>query len=159
MPFPRESTSTLLSWISNAEEQQLWSGNTFKNGLNEEIFLQHLQRNDLYSFSFIGDNSKLLAYGEIVQSRENQVVLCRVIVNPKERRKGIGKQFVANVMKWVFDEKKLYKITLNALGHNLPARKCYLSLGFHIIGVKRNYRWVSNQWRDLVVMEKLSAHS
>ena len=85
MPFPRESTSTLLSWISNAEEQQLWSGNTFKNGLNEEIFLQHLQRNDLYSFSFIGDNSKLLAYGEIVQSRENQVVLCRVIVNPKER--------------------------------------------------------------------------
>jgi len=159
IPFPKESTNSLLSWISNAEELQFWSGNTFKNGLNEEIFLQHLQRNDLHSFSFIGDNSKLLAYGEIVQSRENQAVLCRVIVNPKERRKGIGKQFVANIIKWVFDEKKMYKITLNALGHNLPARKCYLSLGFHIIGVKRNYRWVSNQWRDLVVMEKLSAHS
>ena len=53
----------------------------------------------------------------------------------------------------------MYKITLNALGNNLPARKCYLSLGFRIIGVKRNYRWVSNQWRDLVVMEKLSAQA
>ena len=159
IPFPKESTNSLLSWISNAEELQFWSGNTFKNGLNEEIFLRHLRRNDLYSFSFLGDNSSLVAYGEVVQSKKNQAVLCRVIVNPGERRKGIGKKFVADVMEWVFDEKKMYKITLNALANNFPARKCYLSLGFRIIGVKRNYRWVSNQWRDLVVMEKSSAQA
>ena len=159
VPFPKESTNSLLSWISNAEELQFWSGNTFKNGLNKEIFLSHLQRNDLYSFSFRDDSSSLLAYGEVVQGKNNQAVLCRGIVNPRERRKGIGKQFVADVMEWVFDEKKMYKITLNALGNNLPARKCYLSLGFRIIGVKRNYRWISNQWRDLVVMEKLSAQA
>ena len=33
VPFPKESTNSLLSWISNTEELQFWSGNTFKNGL------------------------------------------------------------------------------------------------------------------------------
>ena len=72
VPFPKESTNSLLSWISNAEELQFWSGNTFKNGLNKEIFLSHLQRNDLYSFSFRDDSSSLLAYGEVVQGKNNQ---------------------------------------------------------------------------------------
>ena len=94
IPFPKESTNSLLSWISNAEELQFWSGNTFKNGLNEEIFLRHLRRNDLYSFSFLGDNSSLVAYGEVVQSKKIKQFYVALLLIQEKEEKGLAKNLL-----------------------------------------------------------------
>ncbi len=152
--FPESKIEELLSWINNEEDKQFWSGNTFQEGLSPEVFLIHLQREDIYSFSFLGDDDSLNCYGEIVKSRENKGVLCRVIVNPAIRRRGIGKTFIREILNWSFNQKKMKRITLNTFGHNKPARTCYQSLGFIEIALKKNYRKVGNHWRDLIVMEK-----
>ena len=152
--FPESKVKELLSWIKNEEDKQFWSGNTFQKGLTREVFLFHLQRKDLNPFAFIGDDSSLDCYGEIVNSGENKGVLCRVIVNPAIRRKGIGKTFIKEILHWSFNQKKMNLITLNTFGHNKPARTCYQSLGFIEVALKKNYRKVGDCWRDLIVMEK-----
>lgn len=153
-PFPVKKSEELLSWVKTDGDRQFWSGNTFKEGLNLEIFTKHLKRKDLFSYSYLDKNHNLIAYGEMVKNNSEQAVLCRVIVKPDERRKGIGKSFVNNLTECIFTKHKLTKITLNALGNNIPARKCYSSLGYKIIAVNRNFRWVSNKWCDLIIMEK-----
>ena len=65
----------LLSWIENEEQKQFWSGNTFKDGVNEEIFLNHLARKDVHSHCYLGETNTLIAYGEIVYSDLSKGVL------------------------------------------------------------------------------------
>jgi RimJ/RimL family protein N-acetyltransferase len=152
--FPNNKISELLSWIQNEEEKQFWSGNTFQNGLNPKIFAIHLQRKDITSLCFLGPRKPLIAYGEIVFPSLRKGVLCRVIINPNSRKKGIGKIFISQLLDWAFQEKSLQRVTLNTFGHNHPARKCYQSLGFKEVALKEKFRRVENQWRDLVIMEK-----
>ena len=121
--FPRNKTQALLSWIRNEEEKQLWSGNTFRDELNEEVFLTHLERKDIRPFSFLGQRDELICYGEIVISPENNAVLCRVIVMPSLRRSGIGKKFIGEI---IFDFNDVEKF-------------------FRYFQIKRNYRNVFNQ--------------
>ena len=152
--FPPSRTHDLLSWIGGEEDQQFWSGNTFQEGLNPEVFLIHLQRKDLHSFAFINDEGLLTCYGEIVHPVGNKAVLCRVIVNPVIRRRGIGRKFIQKIINWCASQKKFKKITLNTFGHNQPARRCYRSLGFNEVVLKKKYRRVGSDWYDLVVMER-----
>jgi RimJ/RimL family protein N-acetyltransferase len=144
----------LLSWICSEEDKQLWSGNTFQNGLNADIFSIHMQRKEVYSHCYLGEKNSLIAYGEIVFTDGEKGILCRVIVNPDLRKLGIGKKFIRELSNWAFKKKSLQKIILNTFGHNHPARKCYQSLGFKEVSFKKNFRKVKNKWRDLVVMEK-----
>ena len=146
----------LLSWIENEEQKQFWSGNTFKDGVNEEIFSNHLARKDVHSHCYLGETNTLIAYGEIVYSDLSKGVLCRVIVKPNARRAGIGKNFIQDLLNWAFHEKSLKKIILNTYGHNQPALRCYHTLGFREVALKRKFRWVGNRWCDLVVLEKNS---
>ena len=152
--FPNNKIHDLLSWIRNEDDRQFWSGNTFQEGLNSDIFSTHLQREDVYSHCFLGDKQSLIAYGEIVVPDDKKGVLCRVIIKPDLRKKGIGRNFISELCNWAFKKKSLYKITLNTFGHNLPARKCYQSLGFKEVAFKKKFRRVENRWRDLVIMEK-----
>ncbi|MDC0547482.1 GNAT family N-acetyltransferase [Opitutales bacterium] len=153
--FPNNKISELLSWIQNEEEKQFWSGNTFQNGLNPKKFAIHLLRKDITSLCFLGPQKSLIAYGEIVFPCLKKGVLCRVIIKPDSRKKGIGKTFISQLLNWAFQEKSLHTVTLNTFGHNYPARKCYQSLGFKEVALKENFRRVENQWRDLVIMEKM----
>ena len=157
VPFPFEKTNELLSWVNNYEEQQFWAGNTFQEGLNKDIFFIHLQRKDLYPFAFI-NSDELLAYGEIIENNKISGILCRVIVRAKNRKKGIGKKFTDEIVKWAFTQKFLKTIRLNTYGDNLAARKCYRSIGFKEIACKKNFRLVANKWKDLIIMEKKSSN-
>ena len=157
VPFPFEKINDLLSWVNNYEEKQFWAGNTFQEGLNKDIFLIHLKRKDLYPFAFI-NSDELLAYGEIIENDKNSGILCRVIVRAKNRKKGIGKKFTGEIVKWAFTQKFLKTIRLNTYGDNLAARKCYRSIGFKEIACKKKFRLVANKWKDLIIMEKKSSN-
>ena len=157
--FPNNKIPDLLSWIRNEQDRQFWSGNTFQEGLNSDIFSIHLEREDVYSHCFLGDKKSLIAYGEIVVADYGRGILSRLIIKPDLRRNRIGRIFIGELCNWAFKEKSLDKITLNTFGHNLPARKCYRSIGFKEVAFKKNFRKVENKCRDLVIMEKFKIHT
>lgn len=154
--FKPTKINEILSWVKLDIDRQYWSGNTFNERLNFQSFNRHIKRKNLFPYCCLNQQGILISYGEIVVKNSKEVTLCRVIVKPDLRRKGIGKIFVKELTDLIFRSQKIHKISLNTLGNNIPARKCYLSLGFKEVRVKKNMRLVSNQWVDLIIMEKIN---
>ena len=144
----------LLSWLKSESDRILWSGNTFKKGLTLQKFLIHQKRKDLCAFSLRDEVLDICAYAEVVKKTRLQFNLCRVIVKPCLRRKGLGKSFCKEIID--FSQKRLgcTRLILNTLENNTSALCCYRSLGFEILEVKRKSRILNNQWIDLIILCK-----
>ncbi len=151
--FPVGKAPTLLSWIDSERTRRLWSGNTFEKIPSPYEFLKHLSRTNLQPYAGLDEEEELVAYGELVDDGKEAGILCRVIVNPDKRRQGFGKAFCRELLRIGFGELGFNRVTLNAYHSNLPALRCYESLGFRRIAFrpKNNFR---EDARDLVIMRK-----
>lgn len=150
--FPLGALSVLVSWVKTEQDLALWSGNTFRNGFSRLTMERHLKRSDLDSFAYLDEKKNLLCYADIVRKDSRTAVLCRVIVHPNHRRKGLGKEFCKDLLQWAKNNGNYLEVHLNTLGRNKPALACYESLGFTTLLIKPNCRKVCGQWQDLVIM-------
>ena len=151
-PVGKEEVNTLVSWIRNEEDLALWSGNTFRNGFSAGKMQLHLNRTDLDSFAYLDKKKNLLCYADIARKERKTGVLCRVIVHPDHRRKGLGKAFCRDLLHWAKHNGNYSRIHLNTFGHNKAALACYGALGFHTVSVEPKCRKVRGELQDLVVM-------
>ncbi len=143
---------TLISWLKNDSDRILWSGKTFEMGLSTSIFLQHQKRKDLWAFSLRNKHNDLCGYAELVKRTNLQFNLCRVIVKPTLRRRGLGKFLCREVMRYAKKQMGCARMILNTLENNSSARSCYRSLGFETLEVKSNSRKFEDQWGKLIIM-------
>ena len=151
-PVRIKSVNTLVSWIRNEVELSTWSGNTFRKGFSRKRMQEHLKRKDLHSFAQLDDEGNLLCYADIVQGKERTAILCRVIVRPNRRGKGLGKAFCEDLLTWAKEKGGYRKVHLNTFGRNTAAMSCYKALGFRPLFVKPKCRKVGDEWQDLVIM-------
>ena len=154
LPFQASETATLLSWIDDELNRRIWSGNTFPEEFGEEVFLSHLDRENLFAFSGFDQAEKLVAYGELVGEKFGDGILCRVIVDPSKRGKGLGKTFCTELLRIAFEEFHYRNLTLNAFHFNVPAIRCYKSLGFREVAFRPKARSYKDQKWDLVILRK-----
>lgn len=131
--------------LSTAEIEKLcfeepWSVNSLKSCLNNKI----------YHFYVAKLNFKVLGYAGMYVIFE-QAYICNVAVLPVFRGNGIGK----NLIKTLLDLcvlKKVESISLEVRQSNNIAIKLYDSLGFQIVGKRKNfYRYPSE---DALIMTK-----
>tara|TARA_B100000959_G_scaffold236430_1_gene255244 strand:- start:32 stop:628 length:597 start_codon:yes stop_codon:yes gene_type:complete len=154
-PFALSKTPTLLSWIDTERERRLWSGNTFQQTLNRQAFLSHLNRENLHPFSGLSPEGELVAYGELVGKQGGEGILCRVIVEPNLRRQGYGKAFCTELLRLAFKKFRYLHLTLNAFHFNVPAIRCYKSLGFRQVAFRPKARRFQGEDWDLVILRKV----
>ena len=148
----KEEVKTLVSWIRTREDLALWSGNTFQKGFSAGKMQLHLQRTDLNSFAYLDKRKTLLCYADIARREKKTGVLCRVIVHPEHRRRGVGKAFCRDLLLWAKQYGNYSRIHLNTFGHNKAALACYTALGFKKVSVETKCRRVNGELQDLVVM-------
>ena len=151
-PVEKDSVRTLASWIRNEVELAVWSGNTFRKGFSVRRIIEHLGRKDLHSFAWLDDKENLLCYADLVREKKGVGILCRVIVHPERRGRGVGKAFCGELLSWAGNEGGFRKIHLNTFRRNKAATACYEALGFRTTLVKPRSRKVGGEWQDLVVM-------
>lgn len=149
----------MLSWIQTERDRVLWSGNSFIDGLNLPSFQKHLQREDLLAFQILNKNAAINAYGEIILKSKEQATLCRIIVAPKIRGKGIGRLLCENLISEIRKLGGIKEVSLNTLTCNTAAMACYKSLGFINLGTRKKCRRIGHYWHDLIFMSlRLSNH-
>lgn len=153
-PFPASKAPALLSWIDSERTRRLWSGNTFEKIPSPGEFMNHLSRTNLHPYAGLDEEDELVAYGELVDDKGKAGILCRVIVNPDKRRQGFGKAFCRELLQIGFRKLGYRHVTLNAFHFNLPALRCYESLGFRRIAFRPKARNFQNEASDLVIMRK-----
>jgi ribosomal protein S18 acetylase RimI-like enzyme len=155
-PFHLKWIPDVHSWIHNSVEMIYWSGQTFvEQGFTLTNFRCHLNSKRISPYARVDKDENILCYAEIVRTPKLGFVnLCRVIVRPDLRGKGLGKTFCKSLIDQSILMNGYRSIRLNVLECNQPAISCYQSLGFKISQRLPHARQIKNETYNVVVMTK-----
>lgn len=122
----------MMSWFSNEEELNIWSGPNFKCPYDLESFKSNLKLETAKSFVFISDESNFLAFGQYYL-RLGKCHLARLVVNPVFRGQGVVANLIQKLS--IAGKKDLNAdlCSLFVLEHNKSAIKAYKKCGFFIV--------------------------
>lgn len=151
-PFNKEDFSRLIAWIPSKELLMQCAGSGFYFPLSNDQLLAHLEDPANLAFSVVDLLSEeIIGYAEIVRIDEKEVKFCRLLIgDPDLRGAGLGKFLVKEL---VYEAIALFNpelISLNVYQHNLPAIKCYSSLGFVVNDQLSTVTMVNGvEWKSL----------
>ena len=114
--------------IENTSFEKPWSQNQIKADIQTEM--------ESENWVFIRDVQVVgYIFGWSIQ---NEFHLNNIAVHPDYLRKKIGKKLIHHIILRLV-KRKVEVILLEVSIHNIPARKCYESLGFVQTGMRKDY--------------------
>ena len=152
--FEDRNLTKLLSWTKTERELRLWAGETFAKLPDEAAFRAHLRRRRVQGYQAKDRWGRFIGYAELVQLAECSCTLCPVIIDPARRGMGSGRTFVDLLSREAFERLRFKRLLLNVFTFNVPAVRCYRSLGFRPLSRSPKPRSYEGKLWNLVVMEK-----
>jgi RimJ/RimL family protein N-acetyltransferase len=159
-PFTSADFSRLIGWIESGEMLVQWAGPTeFVFPLTEDQLRKYLSgsegdrcsRRIFTATTEAGEACGHIELGAI--NYDNQTAsLCRVLVAPNFRGRGLCTPMVEKALAVGFGELGLRRIELRVFGFNSSAIRCYESSGFVREGLLRKSQKVGHLYWDTVVM-------
>ena len=117
-----------IIFIEKSAFNQPWTKNQFMNDIQSE----------LDSENWVYVINELVAgyiFGWIIQGEFH---LNNIAVHPEYLRRSIGKNLIQRIIARVI-LRNVGVILLEVSAENIPARKCYQSLGFNQMGIRKDY--------------------
>ena len=137
-PFQSADTETVLSWCTDEETWSGWTAGVLGDyPLTAEKFAATAAARRFTAL----DGEEPVGFF-ILRRPDGAAHALRigfVIVDPRKRNRGIGKEMVRLGAALAFREPGVGKVTLGVMEDNLPARACYASAGFRETGVREAY--------------------
>ncbi len=159
-PFGLQDFSRLISWIGSPEELVQWAGPrlfTYPLDITQLTVHQYetlgqAPRSRIYKA--LAEDGRVIGHVEFggIDARDGMATLCRVMVAPEERGKGLCLPMVRGGLKLGFEELHFRRIELNVYSFNLNALACYQRAGFVREGLARKTVQVGDQFWDTVTM-------
>lgn len=144
--FGKENYSELISWIDNEEALMQFAGPLLKFPLTMEQLDILLADKNRFAFRVVENQSNLsIGHAEIYLSKDSAKI-GRIVIGVKEKRGlGFGKQLVALLLEFIFNNFKVSLVELNVFDWNIEAIKCYEKNGFTLIREKKLQREINNK--------------
>jgi RimJ/RimL family protein N-acetyltransferase len=166
-PFSPPDIPRLLGWIDSFESLVQWAGPVqFTFPLTAEQFYEYLKdcRGENPSrHAFVALDDRNTEYGHIelgsVNPGNGTASLCRVLVSPDARGKGLSLPMVQQALRFGFQDLGLRRIDLRVFSFNTAAIRCYEKAGFVREGLLRKSQKVGEQYWDTVLMAMLREES
>ncbi len=164
-PFKRDDFARLIGWIPSAQALVQWAGPSFHFPLD-------LSQADEYLAPASGPEPTRRVYRAALQAAdeivghidlsnidpENRVAsVCRVLVDPARRGRGIGEQMMRQVVRIGFGDLRLHRLELRVFDFNAPAIACYEKVGFVREGLLRDWVRVQDTFWSVLVMSMLES--
>lgn len=155
--YRREDAPKAQAYINEPEIKRLLGGAPFPLTLwDEEKFIaQQSARSDTYSFAIetIADGHYIGGCGINALDWKNRVAEIGIFIGDKAYwNQGYGTDALKVLLRFVFYQLNLHKISLQVLSFNERAQKVYKRLGFIEEGRLRQERYVDGTYYDLLVM-------
>ena len=128
-PVTDKQLIELMSWFSNQDELDIWSGPNFRFPLNLDTLKLDLKLNTLPSFFLLSEQAQLLAFGQYYL-RLDKCHLARLVVNPKLRGQGVACHLITLLKNKGMADLQTHACSLFVLEQNHRAIKSYQKLGF-----------------------------
>lgn len=157
-PYKAQDARYVADWICGPVEFSKWCANRLEYPLTEKG-LQELQtriENDEKAWLFTALEPQGVPVGFFMMRKadytSNSVHLGFIVINPRHRGKGYGKEMLVLALRYAFDILGMDRITLRAFGNNEAARRCYKGLGFVDEGCDRDFEFAPGQWWECYSM-------
>ena len=146
-PFPADLAGVVSGWATTDEEVLLWCGRAVAPVSAGQISAwareEGVQPFGLYR------GERLVAYGELwVDDDEAEVELARLIVDPAERRQGLGQSLATGLAELA--RSRYPQVFLRVHPDNIAARRCYAAAGFEPVEAEKAAIWNAGQPHDYV---------
>jgi ribosomal protein S18 acetylase RimI-like enzyme len=146
-PFPADLAGVVSGWATTDEEVLLWCGHAVAPVSAGQISAwageEGVQPFGLYR------GERLVAYGELwVDDDEAEVELARLIVDPAERRQGLGQSLATGLAELA--RSRYPRVFLRVHPDNIAARRCYAAAGFEPVEPDQATAWNVGQPVDYV---------
>ena len=141
-PFSPESADAVSSWARTSEEVLMWCGLAAAPVPAQQI-LAWADEDWVRPLGLYCDD-RLLAYGELwVDDDEAGVELARLIVDPAERGKGLGRLLASGLAELA---RSVYpRVFLRVHPENIAAQRCYAAAGFEPVEPDQAAVWNAGQ--------------
>lgn len=121
----------VMTWFTDAASVNAWGGPIFRYPFTRETFREDCRLDETRSYALRNADRRLAAFGQSYE-RDGRGHLARLVSNPETRRCGAGKQLIRMIISaldaiYGYDEYSLF-----VFRDNLPAYRCYRSLGFEV---------------------------
>lgn len=135
-PFKSMDAKYLLSWMQDRRAFAMWSADKFQYPLTQAQLNNYSQKYEQDEFAWL-----MTALDEqgtpvghflmrLADYDSNSVHMGFVIIDPKQRGKGRGRQMLELAIKYAFEMLNMKKITLGVFDCNPAAHYCYKNAGF-----------------------------
>ena len=140
------------SWMGDERAHAMWCANRFPYPLRRESFEAALEefRHRFGDRPYVaaaddGETLGLFCFSVDQETRVGRLKL--VIVSPRCRNKGYGRQMIALAVQHGFETAKADAIRLNVFSENLAARRCYERAGFTLLTeAKEAFAFGDEKW-------------
>jgi len=155
--FDRLDFDRLLAWIENPEALMQWAGGFLRYPLDRtqlEVYRasgegESSPRRILTACDGQGDH---VGHIELNDIDRHSARICRVLVDPARRGRGIGRVMVRHMLRLAFGELRLHRVELLVFDFNSAAIRCYEAEGFVREGHLRDARRVGDALWSLDLM-------
>ena len=148
-PFIPEDAATILSWCQDKQAFRRWSADRYKDypAYPEEMMHQY-EDDNLFPLTAMAEG-KVVGHILLRYPSEDKTLVRFgfVIVDNTIRGKGYGKQLLQLAIDYAQRNLGAKEITLGVFCNNLPALKCYESVGFRITG-EDAYIIDGEEWKE-----------
>lgn len=155
--YRKEDVPKAQAYINDPEIKRLLGGAPFPMTLwDEEKFIaQQSARNDTYSFAIetLEDNYYIGGCGINALDWKNRVAEIGIFIGDTDyQNRGFGTDAMKVLLRLVFHQLNMHKVSLRVLSFNKRAQKVYKRLGFIEEGRLRQERYVDGTYYDLILM-------
>ena len=149
--FDKKFYSELIDSIKNAKDLMQFGGPEFIFPLTEEQIDKTLSDQNRIAFRVANTaDGRTLGHCEIYFNQDSAKLGRILIIDEKQRRKGIGEKMVILLLEFILKNRKERNIELNVFDFNIGAIKCYEKVGFTINPNKKLFREVDGEtWTAL----------
>ncbi len=130
-PTSSREFDLLMTWFPDPHSVEIWGGPVFRYPFTRDTFLEDCHIDMMISYSLLDPDGLLAAFGQVYE-RHGRGHLARLVSNPVMRRKGAGSRLIEMMIEAMRNEGSHDEASLFVYRDNVPARECYLSLGFRV---------------------------
>lgn len=129
-----------------------WAGAGYGYPLTREQVIARFSRPQTKGYSILADGAVIGTFElDFINYETMECSVCRFLIDPAFRGKGIGRESLNRIVEAAFDELHMKKVRLSVFDFNKNALRCYKNAGFSETG------WVlrDNGWKA-INMERLN---
>jgi ribosomal protein S18 acetylase RimI-like enzyme len=129
VPANAEHLQDLKTWFPDLRSAQDWGGPAIRHPFTDTAFLEDIHWQKMTAYSLLGEENELTGFGQYYE-RAGRCHLARLIVAPSHRFRGLGRQFIYELMKVGMQDLGVNECSLFVMNANKNAIRCYTSLNF-----------------------------